>query len=160
MSDDFVNEVYLHLEAGYPLMFVISQEEKRALDLVNRAAEKAGKKVVAPRTSGETRPIAEMLRIDDSDAVLVLDDVHRRLEEPDALRVLADLASEESGQRRTCVVLAPWVELPPELERLSAVLDLPLPSPQQLRQILDASCVEVGVIQAEEDTAKLVRAAQ
>ena len=138
MAKDFVQELYLHLIAGYPLVFVLSQEEQRALQLVHRAVEQAGRTVAFPRQKGRVGPVSELLhKSGDPLAVTVLDDVHRRLGDPDTLRTLADLGGADAAASRTTVVLAPWVDLPPELERMSAVLELPLPTPEELGKVLD-----------------------
>lgn len=165
MTQNFVEELCLHLKADYPLVFVLSKEEKRAIKLVQQAVAEAGYKVTMPRASGTTAPVAELLQTamkgkGKARSVVLLDDVHRQLEERDTLRVLADMADKERKAPRSVVILVPWVDLPPELERLSAVLELPLPTPLELRDALDRTCVELGVIYSEEDVAKMVRSAQ
>jgi SpoVK/Ycf46/Vps4 family AAA+-type ATPase len=89
--------------------------------------------------------------------VVILDDVHRRLENPDTLRLLADATDSLNG---TIVVIAPYVDLPAELERRSAILEMPLPSLEELGQVFNRACVDVGVLRAEEDALRYVRAAQ
>jgi len=159
MSLDFARELGLYLEARYPLIFVLTQEEERALAAVARAAEVAGREVLRPRRAGETVPLAEVLAAPGApDAVVVLDDVHRRLEDPAAVRLLADLAGR--GQGRTAVAIAPWAEVPLDLERCAALVELPLPTPAELRAVLDSACAEVGVLLTDADAQHLVRVAQ
>jgi ATP-dependent 26S proteasome regulatory subunit len=161
MPVDFVHDIYLSLKAGYPLIFVLSQEEERAVSLIFEAAGLAGLQVKRPRERGGVEPVSKLLKSKDcAGAVVVLDDVQRRMEDPDTLRALADLGHGDENSPKAAVILAPWVELPPELERMSAVLDLPLPTPAELAVALDKTCVELGVLHAEEDAATLVRAAQ
>jgi SpoVK/Ycf46/Vps4 family AAA+-type ATPase len=161
MAKEFVQELCLHLEAGYPLIFVLSQEEKRALDFVRQAVEQAGGKMVTPRSTGQVSSVGELLQKGaDPLAVMVLDDVHRRLEDPDTLRALADLGSKDNKSKKTTVVLAPWVDLPPELERMSAVLELPLPTPVELAEVLTGVATRQNVAFKEDDASKLVRVAQ
>ncbi|MCP4601130.1 MAG: AAA family ATPase [Proteobacteria bacterium] len=161
MTIDFINELCLYLKTEYPLVFILSQEERRAFDCVKQAAVQLGWEVITPRESGKSTPVAQLLnskRTDDS--VVVLDDVHRRLGDPDTLRILADLGRKEKKNCRAAIVLAPWIDLPPELERISAVLELPLPTPSELAKVLRKTCVDLGVIYTDEDTTHLVRAAQ
>ena len=95
------------------------KEEQRALQLVRQAVEQAGRAVAFPRQKGRVGPVSELLQDSgDPRTVTVLDDVHRRLEDPDTLRALADLGGADAAAGRTTVVVAPWVDLPPELERI------------------------------------------
>ena len=163
MTTDFVQELYLHFKAGYPLVFVLTQEEKRALKLVRDAASRAGLPVHVPRDRGTAVSVRELLQRGSREGarVVVLDDVHGRLSDRDTLRVLGDLAVRDEGAPQEClVVLAPWVELPPELERMSAVLDLPLPRAGEIAGILDGVVAEFGVKLTGETGPQLVRAAQ
>ncbi len=160
MTATFVGELCLHLKAEYPIVFIISQEERRALECIHQAAADTGLKVAAPRKRGSAQSISEQLASITDGAVAVLDDVHRRLDEPETLRALADLAERRKEGPHAAVVLAPWIDLPPELERLSAVLELPLPTPPELANTLAQTCVELGIIFTDEDAGTLVRAAQ
>jgi AAA+ superfamily predicted ATPase len=159
MAVDFTRELRLYLEARYPLIFVLTQEEPRALVAIAEAAGEIGREVLRPRQAGETVPLGEVLAAPGADdAVVVLDDAHRRLEDPDAVRLLADLSATESG--RTAIIVAPWADVPLELERLAAVVELPLPTPVELRAAVDRVCVDVGVLLTEDDASHLVRVAQ
>ncbi|MCP4676550.1 MAG: AAA family ATPase [Deltaproteobacteria bacterium] len=161
MTAEFVHELCLHLKAEYPLVFILSQEEKRAGECVKQAASELEWDIVAPRKRGKTSPVANLLKYKSAEgAIVVLDDVHRRIDEPDTLRALADLAERDEKGPRAAIIIAPWIDLPPELERLSAVLYLPLPAPDELVETLAQVCVELGVLFTDEDAATLVRAAQ
>ena len=93
MAVDFVRELSLHLKARYPLIFVLSKEEDRALAAIRKAAGALEREVLRPRRAGDTTELGELLAASgDPRTVLVLDDVHRRLDDPDAGRLLADLA--------------------------------------------------------------------
>ena len=154
---DFVNELYLHLKARYPLIFIITQEERRALASLQFVASRAKLNVVSPRRLGQPGELIGLLKDTLPRGIVVLDDVHRRLENPDTLRLLADATDSLDG---TIVVIAPYVDLPAELERRSAILEMPLPSMEELGQVFNRACADVGVLRAEEDALRYVRAAQ
>lgn len=138
MNAEFLRELTLYLEADYPLIFIVSQEERRARNHVRQAAAAAGRSFVIPRKWGTVPKAHELLASGlNGDAVMVIDSVHRELNDPRTLRILGDLASSEGSLRPTCVVIAPQIDLPLELERLSAVLDLPLPAPAELLDVLN-----------------------
>ncbi|MCK9460956.1 MAG: AAA family ATPase [Proteobacteria bacterium] len=155
-AESFVREVELHLRARYPHLFIVTDEEERALRLLGVAAERVGMRVSTPRKDARDDAVPPD---DGRPVVTVFDDVHRRLDDPALLRRLADMAA-GGGDGGVAVVIAPWVDLPPELERTSAVVELPLPSPAELEKELDGVCQEHGVLLTEEDAAALVRVGQ
>lgn len=161
MPIEFIKELVLLLRSQYPLVFVLSQEENRARRYLEEAASEAGLGVLYPRIPGETFSVMSRLcSSDDKASVVVFDDVHRRLEDPDVIRSLGDIAINKQFEKRTAVIIAPWVELPLEVERLSAVITLPLPDRAALRVLLDEACADTGVMLTDEDVSVYVRTAQ
>src|SRR5436853_6415642 len=71
------------------------------------------------------------------EAVVVLKDFHRHMESPVVVRRLRDVGQKFSANRRTLVITAPSIEMAPELASLVEYLDLPLPDPERLRQIIE-----------------------
>jgi SpoVK/Ycf46/Vps4 family AAA+-type ATPase len=71
------------------------------------------------------------------DAVFILKDFHRHLEEPVVVRRLRDVGQKFSSNRRTLVLTGPSISMPPELASLVEYLDLPLPDVQRLREIVE-----------------------
>jgi ATP-dependent 26S proteasome regulatory subunit len=71
------------------------------------------------------------------DAVFILKDFHRHLEDAVVVRRLREVAQEFHGKRRTLVITAPSLVLPPELNTLVDYVDLPLPDGKQLRALVD-----------------------
>src|SRR5262249_17529019 len=75
------------------------------------------------------------------DAVFILKDFHRHMEDPVVIRQLRDVGQKFSSNRRTLVITAPSVAIPPELASLVEFLELPLPDRQRLRQIIEETIV-------------------
>jgi len=71
------------------------------------------------------------------DAVFILKDFHRHLDDAVVVRRLRDVAQGFAGKRRTLIITAPSLALPPELNTLVDYVDLPLPDQQQLRALVD-----------------------
>jgi len=71
------------------------------------------------------------------DAVFVLKDFHRHMDDAVVVRRLRDVAQQFSGKRRTLIITAPALALPPELSALVEYVDLPLPDEKQLRALVD-----------------------
>ncbi len=70
------------------------------------------------------------------EAVFVLKDFHRHMDSPVVVRRLRDVGQKFSANRRTLVLTAPAIEMPPELVSLVEFLDLPLPDRERLREII------------------------
>jgi len=71
------------------------------------------------------------------EAVFILKDFHRHLDNPVVVRRLRDVGQKFSTNRRTVVLTAPDITMPPELASLVEFLDLPLPDAPRLRQIIE-----------------------
>jgi hypothetical protein len=78
------------------------------------------------------------------DAAFILKDFHRHMEDPVVVRRLRDVGQKFSQNRRTVIITAPSITMPPELASLVEFLELPLPDRQRLRQIIDETTVRVG----------------
>jgi ATP-dependent 26S proteasome regulatory subunit len=78
------------------------------------------------------------------EAAFILKDFHRHLEDPVVVRRLRDVGQKFSKNRRTVVIVAPSIKMPPELASLVEYLELPLPDKLRLRQIIDEMIVRVG----------------
>ena len=78
------------------------------------------------------------------EAVFILKDFHRHMEDPVVVRQLRDVGQKFSANRRTVIITAPSITIPPELASLVEFLELPLPDRQRLRQIIDEMVVRMG----------------
>jgi hypothetical protein len=72
-----------------------------------------------------------------AEAVFILKDFHRHMADPVVVRKLRDVGQKFSSNRRTVVITAPTIEVPPELASLVEFLELPLPDEPRLRQMVD-----------------------
>jgi SpoVK/Ycf46/Vps4 family AAA+-type ATPase len=71
------------------------------------------------------------------EAVFILKDFHRHMDDPVVVRRLRDVGQKFSSNRRTVVITAPAITIPPELSSLVEFLDLPLPDKTRLDQIVN-----------------------
>jgi len=78
------------------------------------------------------------------EAVFVLKDFHRHMDNPVVVRRLRDVGQKFSANRRTLVLTAPAIEMPPELVSLVEFLDLPLPDRDRLREIIRETYTRVA----------------
>lgn len=149
-------ELEILIRARYPLLYVVTPEEERAMGELNRIADSLGKKLyewsisnglsryragVELRAEGrkDTRdPIIALREVAQSDeaAIFVLRDFHEFLTNSEVKRRLRDLATSLRSTLSTVVVLAPLLRLPDELEKDVTVYDFPLPDRGDLQRML------------------------
>src|SRR5271157_4192881 len=70
------------------------------------------------------------------EAVFILKDFHRHMEDPVVVRRLRDVGQKFSANRRTVVITSPNITVPAELATLVEYFDLPLPDPERLHEIV------------------------
>jgi len=78
------------------------------------------------------------------EATFILKDLHRHMDDPVVVRRLRDVGQKFSTNRRTVILTAPKIDIPPELSGLVEFLNLPLPDRQRLRQIIDETLVRIS----------------
>jgi len=179
----FVEQVDLLVRARYPVLYVVTHEETRLesllLDLARRQgkpffvwtatrgmAALAGSNAAEGLRSATPAEVLERIRSQEGAGLFLLHDLHVFFEDPLLVRRLRDLAGFLKDTHRSIVISAPRLSLPPELEKDVTVLDLPLPEPDELRELLVSLCDQlhdedpkrVQLVRADADA--FVRAAQ
>ncbi|HUT04442.1 MAG TPA: AAA family ATPase [bacterium] len=151
--DDFETELALLIRARYPIIYLVSWEERRVERIVRRLATSLGKHVIvwtssagfdqtAGRTSDSTKPfsaLSHVLQVPEK-SIFLLKDFHPFLNErePVVTRMLRDIGAKLKTSYKTVIILSPVLNIPVELEKEISVLDVPLPTEQELRGILDS----------------------
>src|ERR1035437_3068495 len=95
----------------------------------------AGAKTAMYNTADPVQALANLETMT-IEAVFVLKDFHRHMDNPVVVRRLRDVGQKFSANRRTLVLTAPAIEMPLELASLVEFLDLPLPDRDRLREII------------------------
>src|SRR3954464_7595411 len=70
------------------------------------------------------------------EAVFILKDFHRHMDDPVVVRRLRDVGQKFSANRRTVVITSPEIDVPAELTKLVEYFDLPLPDRNRLHNII------------------------
>jgi len=70
------------------------------------------------------------------EAVFILKDFHRHMDDPVVVRRLRDVGQKFSANRRTVVITSPELTVPAELAKLVEYFDLPLPDRDRLHEIV------------------------
>lgn len=160
-----------YIRAGYPAIAITTPEESRALAECRRVARDL-------RMSLATWSMTQGLQVDESpqkapiqdpvsalqaagklpdNTLYVLLDFHPFLRSPDVWRTAKDMFASQKQRGIVYVFVSVTFELPRELEREIVVINLPLPTREELegllRQVAEAAGVEVP-----EDTTPVVEA--
>ncbi len=172
-------EISILIRARYPIIYVVSWEERRVEDAI-RGLVGQGKKVYTwsvthglqppPPTGGAANTaLAAMEFVEkcSEDAVFVFKDLHASILDSVITRRLRDLAGKLKNSRKTLVILAPILRLPPELEKDITVVDYALPTYDELGDLLDLVIdkmkrdgAEVDVDLQPEERERVIKAAQ
>ncbi len=149
------DELDLYIRARYPLLWVVTAEEQRALREIDELGKAQRKRVqlwsttrglvnaaLPDREDTSKRDPLQLLKsiLDDSEAgIWVLRDFHPFLKDAGVVRRLREIAFSQSEQKanKTVILLGPVLKLPPELEKEIAVVDFDLPTSEQLQSRLD-----------------------
>ncbi|MEX1034096.1 MAG: AAA family ATPase [Cellvibrionaceae bacterium] len=149
------HDMGLLLDSRVPLIVIETYDEKRALDLLLRVANQRkkgifrwsvtdglarlsfGPQVVAVADYTDPKEILEHIKQTVTPGIYVLCDFHHYLEgEPRRLRLIKDIAQLHYSVPNTLVFLSHQFSLPSEISRYSAVLQLALPSDEEITAII------------------------
>jgi hypothetical protein len=134
--------------AGTPLVYLVTQEEERAVALCQAAAaafdasagvwsSHRGLEPLAPAAKDPAVLLDTILKAPAPYLCVALD-LHEALAAPALARKLRDLVPRFSREGRCLVIVAPRLALPEGLAGEAAVLRVPLPDDGELAAILDA----------------------
>ena len=147
-----IDEIDLLVRARYPIIYVVTWEEKRASDELQELAKKQGKKLYlwsqsvgfTAKMEDEAKqkirdPIAvlEMIIASDEVAIYVLKDFHPYMTEPAVIRLLRDAADKLKTSYKSLIILSPVLRIPPELEKDLTVVDYQVPDADAMRKLLN-----------------------
>ena len=177
-------EVKLHIQARYPIIYIVSWEEERVIDEISKiAVEDDQRKKVYTWT--ETWGLKNLV-LDDADASLadpvqmlthiiqskekalfILLDFHPFLTNHQITRRVRDVARALKRSNKTVIFLSTKLELPDELSKEIVVFDFALPSLHELNDALDAFIEQAksdkrikGVRLGKEQRERLLKASQ
>jgi ATP-dependent 26S proteasome regulatory subunit len=151
MASQVDQELETLIRARYPLIYIVSWEEKRVEDALRSISSNRGKRMfVWTVTQGlvssptardnQTRlPMAVLDLIESSNdpAIYVLKDFHPFITDTELARRLRDLTYSLKTSYKTVIILSPTLKLPPELEKEVTVVDYALPTLEDLDRLLE-----------------------
>jgi AAA+ superfamily predicted ATPase len=151
-----IDEIDIMIRARYPIIYVVSWEEKRVEQALLDIATRRNKKIfswtitqgivnlisanatmmVNDSTRDPISALEHLVRSVDS-ALFILKDFHPFMNDPTVIRKLRDLTIALKTSYKTIIILSPTLKIPHELEKDITVVDFPLPGTQELGTLLD-----------------------
>jgi AAA+ superfamily predicted ATPase len=159
-----LSTVEVLVRARYPLIYLVTWEEERALEELSRVATALNKKIydwsivqgiARYRTSvpgpvegkkGSKDPIVALREILNTHepGIFVFRDFHNFIQDSSVKRTLRDLASILRSSLSTVVLLSPVLKIPEELEKDLTIVDFPLPGREELGRLLQQIASDIA----------------
>ena len=158
IGSDVDQELETLIRARYPILYVVSWEERRVEESLREICHRRGKKLVQWTITGglggnigARDPIAALDQIlaAPDQSVFLLKDFHPFMGDHVVVRKLRDLIHALKTSYKTLVLLSPMLKLPVELEKEITVVDYQLPTIADLDRLLE------GIIQSVRGNANL-----
>ncbi len=161
----FSSEIETLIRARYPILYVVSPEESRVQQVLVQIANSRQKKafewsfstgIVAAGTSIQLQkhrsaaskdPLVALDQVIDQvePAIYIFKDFHPFLSRNNfaIIRKLKEIALQLKNSFKTIILIAPVLEIPTELDKEITVLNFPLPSRDDLGELLDRILTDV-----------------
>ena len=156
---NFQTEIETLIRARYPILYIISSEEMRVQNVIVEIAKKRQKKVfewsystgIVPagtsiqshknRSAATKDPLMALEQVIEQvePAIFIFKDFHPFLTKNNfaIIRKLKEIALYLKNSFKTIVLISPTMEIPTELEKEVTVLNYPLPSRDDLSELLN-----------------------
>lgn len=158
-------EIEILIRARYPILYLVTTEEMRAQEMIAGIAQRRQKKVFEwscstglvpggtsiqssrtrnPATRDPATALEQVIEFVEP-AIFIFKDLHPFLTRKDFLvvRKLKEIAQQLKNSHKTIVLISALLELPPELEKEVTVLRVPLPTKDELADLLNRIVEEV-----------------
>ena len=148
---NFEADLHLTLRARYPLIYIPSAEEERVEGVITNVGKSLGRSIFVwdfvegyesnPTDIGQGKrnPLQALEFVDKipKGAVFILRDFDRFLDDVAIARKLKNLARKLKSESKNIVVLASQINIPDSLSEFFAILEFPLPNPDELRSEIE-----------------------
>ncbi|MGL5080136.1 MAG: stress-responsive protein Ycf46 [Microcoleaceae cyanobacterium] len=151
-------ELSILIESQYPLIYLITSEEERSEQTIARIAQVERQREVyiwtltrglvkcdQPRTAVQSNTVSPQAAIEwvirhrepnGGGSIYVFKDLHPFKDSPEVTRCLRDAVASFRGTSKAIILMSPVHAIPIELEKEVVVLDFPLPTMEELGQVL------------------------
>ncbi|MFN8439265.1 MAG: AAA family ATPase [Caldilineaceae bacterium] len=153
-------ELDIYIRARYPLLWIVTPEEERALVEIEALAKEQKKRLLFwSGTTGLSNPaqpgrvdvskkdplvLLTTILEDEDKCIWVLRDLHPYLRNESVVRRLREVSFGLKTSNKTVILLGPVLKIPTELEKEVTVLDFNLPSAAQIDARIDQVCTKLN----------------
>lgn len=145
------SEIEILIRARYPIIWIESYEEQRVIRQLNEIAVARNKQLIlwsgttglisiegTTVGDGTTDPIKALNFIEtlETPSIVIYKDLHRYIEDIRIYRKVRDLHTILKGTMNTMIILAPVVSIPIELQKSISVVSVPLPTTDNLEEVI------------------------
>ena len=155
---NFEADLNLTLRARYPLIYIPSAEEERVEVVITNVGKSLGRSVFVwdfvegyqsnPTDIGQGKrnPLQALEFVDKipKGAVFILRDFDRFLDDVAIARKLKNLARKLKSESQNIIVLASQINIPDSLSEFFAILEFPLPNPDELRTEIEQIIISLN----------------
>lgn len=182
MSRPFLEEMDELIRARYSMLYVVTWEEHRARKLIYSIAQKQQKPLYewsiteglrsmskqdnfskAGTNPRQPMEILQKILNSEGEGIYILTDFYHYWEDPQLVRKLRDLSRALKKTRKSIIIMAPHLKLPDDLEKSITIVDLPLPTYDDIKQLLTTKIIKANTtyrIQLnDEEQDKIIKAA-
>jgi len=148
-------ELDTYIRARYPLLWIVTPEEQRALLEIEELAKEQKKRLwtwsisrglenpaqPAKNADKSKRDPLAMLSsiISETEAgIWILRDFHPYLKDHTVVRMLREISTQLGSSNKTVILLGPVLKIPSELEKDLTVVDFALPDESQIQSMIEA----------------------
>lgn len=177
----FQEDLELLIRSRYPIIWIETWEEERVRTLIQKIAQRLNKEFyhwdALGNMKGPKGPVKEThtperalehIRKSSEGALFLLFDFHPYLlpEHPSVIRRLRRTGFDLKRSFKTVIIVSHTAQIPPELEKQTTLLDLPLPNAEELMDLLRKTINKVSkrpelTVEADEALLeKIVKASQ
>ena len=152
MSQVVLAELALLIRSGWQLIALETFEEERALRVLQRTAQSCERELVpwsvasgsrnGGKGAGSFDEGLKAISAHSTPAIFVILDAQNLLDETVAIRRLRDLLPVLAERMQTLILLGPALDLPNELVREAARVDLPLPRASELKVLFEKKATD------------------
>jgi ATP-dependent 26S proteasome regulatory subunit len=152
-TKEAIEKLDRYIRARYPLITIVSHEEKRVMSAIKALAMRRGRAVAEwAVTTGlvgvdtidpeDTRDIIAMLMaicnvVLDRPTLFIIKDFHGLMNDPVTVRLMRDVAGALEKTPHNVVFLSPQFDTPFDLQKVMVLIDWPLPDASELEATLD-----------------------
>ncbi len=165
-------EILSYYSARYPYVYVITFEEDRVISALSEitnsqhisfeiwSASSQNNHITREEPVLSVLSLLEQAASEEKKRFILLKDFHIFIGHPVVMRMMRDIAHILASKGSMVVISSPVLEIPQELSKDIAIIDLPLPTYSELREVFNRVLVERSTIFPEEFVETIIRASR